>query len=108
MDAATAKTMPVYQLFIDRLKEASDGQIDVTLYSGGEIVPSTEIVHALDAGTIELAVTAGSYYVGEVEADNKDEALEKIEVDFDEFPSGEPVSEEDLEVLGQEATEKEN
>ena len=70
MDVPVSMTIPSYRKFFDRLREASDGQIDVTLYSAGELVPSPEIVHGLDAGTIEFGMTAGSYYVGEIESCN--------------------------------------
>ena len=52
------------QWFVDAVREMSDGRLDITLYPGGELVPSMEIVDALAQDVIEMAYSSSPYYTG--------------------------------------------
>jgi len=61
-------TQQAYQvhgpLFCDMVKKASDGRLVITPYAAGELVTGTEILNALNAGSIEMGLSGGSYYAG--------------------------------------------
>jgi TRAP-type mannitol/chloroaromatic compound transport system substrate-binding protein len=46
------------------VKEASDGNFDIQVFSAGEIVPALEAAKAATAGTVEMAHTASYYFWG--------------------------------------------
>src|SRR5690625_72848 len=52
------------QLFVDMVKEASNGNFDIRLYPGGEIVPAFEVMDAVGNGTVQCGQTASYYYYG--------------------------------------------
>lgn len=54
--------------FAEKLKEMSDGQIDVKVYGAGELVPAMECFDAVSNGTAELGHGAGYYWKGKTEA----------------------------------------
>jgi TRAP-type C4-dicarboxylate transport system substrate-binding protein len=49
---------------VNKIKEATNGQIEVTPYSGGALVPPTEIFKSVASGIVELGYTATSYQIG--------------------------------------------
>ncbi|MEF2547670.1 TRAP transporter substrate-binding protein [Aurantimonas sp. E1-2-R+4] len=53
-----AETMAKY------IKGSTDGQFDVQVFAGGEIVPGLQAADAAAAGTVEMAHTASYYYWG--------------------------------------------
>ena len=58
--------------FVDEVKEASDGRLDITAYACDVLIPSDENIWAVEDGIIEMALTCGSYYsevipVGDIE-----------------------------------------
>jgi TRAP-type mannitol/chloroaromatic compound transport system substrate-binding protein len=46
------------------VKEATDGNFDIQVFSAGEIVPALEAAKAATAGTVEMAHTASYYFWG--------------------------------------------
>lgn len=56
----------VQQDFIDKVKKMSNGRIDITLYSAGQLVPSLEVADALKMGMIDIAYSAGAYFMGKI------------------------------------------
>ncbi len=44
------------------IETLTDGRIKLTLFTGGELIPSDEILHAVAAGTCELAKGYSSYF----------------------------------------------
>lgn len=64
--AAALSTGYLQEDFIDRIKKLSNGRIDITLYSGGQLVPTTELVNAMKTGMMDIAYTSGVYYSGAI------------------------------------------
>jgi TRAP-type C4-dicarboxylate transport system substrate-binding protein len=52
--------------FVERIKQMSNGRLDITLYTAGQLVSSLEILGALQRGTVDIAYTAGNYYTGTI------------------------------------------
>ena len=52
------------QGFTDGVREASDGRIDITAHSTGELVANTDILDACAKGVFEISMTHGAYYKG--------------------------------------------
>jgi TRAP-type C4-dicarboxylate transport system substrate-binding protein len=50
----------------DRVKEASDGSIQIQFFRGGELVDSDQFVEAVAQGSISIAHGVGSYWPGTV------------------------------------------
>jgi TRAP-type mannitol/chloroaromatic compound transport system substrate-binding protein len=46
------------------VKDATDGQFTIQVYSAGEIVPGLQAADAVSNGTVEMCHTASYYYVG--------------------------------------------
>ncbi|MGL4489291.1 MAG: TRAP transporter substrate-binding protein [Rhizobiaceae bacterium] len=53
-----AQTMAKY------VKDATDGNFDIQVFAGGELVPPLEAANAAAAGTVEMCHTASYYYWG--------------------------------------------
>ncbi len=51
---------------IDRVKEASDGSLQIQFFRGGELVDSDQFVEAVAQGSISIAHGVGSYWPGTV------------------------------------------
>jgi len=59
--------------FADRVREASGGRLDITVYPEAAVVPTEDTLTAISAGVVEAASSCGSYYAsvipeGELEA----------------------------------------
>jgi len=54
----------VLNWMVDDIRAMSDGRLDITAYSSGELVPSMEIPDSLTQGVIEMGYSAGAYYTG--------------------------------------------
>ena len=54
------------QWFADELKRVTNGQINITIYGGGELVPALEVFNAVSDGTAELGHGTGYYWKGTV------------------------------------------
>ncbi|MGV8894260.1 MAG: TRAP transporter substrate-binding protein [Burkholderiaceae bacterium] len=52
------------ELFSKRVKELTNGKFNIRVFAGGEIVPGTQVLDAVQAGTIEMGHTASYYYFG--------------------------------------------
>lgn len=62
------KTLPSLfggvSLFIDRVKEATDGNFNIQYFAPGEIVPPLQTLDAVQNGTVELTHTGSYYFIG--------------------------------------------
>ncbi|MBI1397778.1 MAG: twin-arginine translocation signal domain-containing protein [Betaproteobacteria bacterium] len=47
-----------------RVSELTDGNFNIRVFAGGEIVPSLQVLDAVQAGTVELGHTSSYYYFG--------------------------------------------
>ncbi|ROT99802.1 TRAP transporter substrate-binding protein [Marinobacter sp. R17] len=54
--------------FADRVREMTDGQIDITVYGAGDLVPALEVFSAVSQGTAEMGHGAGYYWKGKIPA----------------------------------------
>ncbi|MBV7433549.1 TRAP transporter substrate-binding protein [Cardiobacteriaceae bacterium TAE3-ERU3] len=54
------------QWFADELRRVTDGQINLTIYGGGELVPALEVFNAVSDGTAEIGHGASYYWKGTV------------------------------------------
>ena len=52
--------------FINRIKDMSNGRIQIELFTGGQLVPTVEIVNALKSGMVNMAYCSGVYFTGEI------------------------------------------
>jgi TRAP-type mannitol/chloroaromatic compound transport system substrate-binding protein len=53
------------QEIADIVRNATDGKFNIQLFAAGEIVPAMQAASAVADGTVEMAHTAGYYYVGQ-------------------------------------------
>jgi TRAP-type mannitol/chloroaromatic compound transport system substrate-binding protein len=58
------------QRFVDNVRVMSDGQLDITLYAGGELVPPFESLDAIQQGVADLLHATPYYWVGKAKALN--------------------------------------
>ena len=65
-------TLPVLQdgpkLFAEWVREMSEGQLEIQVYGGGELVPALEAFDAVRQGTAEIGHGASYYWAGKVPA----------------------------------------
>lgn len=54
--------------FAENVREMTDGQIDITVYGAGDLVPALEVFSAVSQGTAELGHGAGYYWKGKIPA----------------------------------------
>ena len=59
-----------YDNYINQIKAMSDGQIEITAYGSGELLPNTEQFQAVKDGTMELAVSYAGYYADTIDIAN--------------------------------------
>lgn len=52
------------QLFINVVRDLTDGRFEIQWFGPGEVVPPLAIADAVSAGTIEIGQTASFYYIG--------------------------------------------
>jgi len=73
---APSSTGPVAALrgFCERIKEMSNGRINIELFLAGEILPTLEILDGLASGMIDIAYTCPQYYTGAVPVASLDPA----------------------------------
>jgi len=68
MQSHLAPTEPGYAIaltnFVKRIKETSNGRIDIQLYPAGSLVPSKEIVQSVARRIVEMGASAASYNSG--------------------------------------------
>lgn len=57
------------QAIADKVSDLTSGRFSVEVFQAGELVPGLEVMDAVQAGSVEMGHTSGSYYVG------KDSAL---------------------------------
>ena len=56
--------------YVNRIRDCSNGRLDITLYAAGELVPTMDIAVALSERTIEMAWTTGGFYAGAIPEGN--------------------------------------
>ncbi|MFK7933624.1 MAG: TRAP transporter substrate-binding protein [Saprospiraceae bacterium] len=54
--------------FANLVKEMSQGQMEITVYGGGELVPPLEVFDAVGSGAAEIGHGAGYYWAGKIPA----------------------------------------
>jgi TRAP-type mannitol/chloroaromatic compound transport system substrate-binding protein len=64
--ASTAESRVNLPDFIDRVKKMSNGRLDITLYTAGQLVPTLEIIKGLKMGMIDLSYGAGMNFQGTI------------------------------------------
>ena len=68
MQSHLTPTEPAYAIaltnYVKRIKEMSDGRIDIQLYPAGSLVPSKEIVRSVAKRIVEMGASAASYNSG--------------------------------------------
>ena len=52
----------------DRVREMSNGRLDIKVYGAGELVPALEIFEAVSQGTVQMGHGAAYYWRGSVPA----------------------------------------
>lgn len=52
----------------DRVREMSNGRLDITVYGAGEVVPALETFEAVSSGTVQMGHGAAYYWRGSVPA----------------------------------------
>ena len=52
------------ETFAQRIRELSDGQWNIRVFAGGEIVSGTQVLDAVQNSTVEMGHTASYYYFG--------------------------------------------
>lgn len=61
---ATASTTKAFEALAERLREETDGEIDITVLPGGATVGAAETLDAIEAGILDGQYTAPSYFAG--------------------------------------------
>ena len=68
MQSHLAPTEPGYEIaltnFVKRIKEMSDGRLNIQLYPAGSLIPSKEIVQSVARSIVEMGASAASYNSG--------------------------------------------
>lgn len=85
---------PILKKFRDTVKEASGGDLRVTVFHGGELVASDQLLEAASKGSIDIAHGTGGYWSGQVDIGNIEAGLPGGWTSIDEareFFSSEPV-----------------
>jgi TRAP-type mannitol/chloroaromatic compound transport system substrate-binding protein len=63
---------PVFQVGLDdyakRVSEATQGQVNIQVFSAGELVPAMETFQAVSDGTVEMGSGAAYYWAGKIRA----------------------------------------
>jgi TRAP-type mannitol/chloroaromatic compound transport system substrate-binding protein len=52
--------------FCDRIRMMSNGRLDITLFTAGELTPTVEIIDSMEKGMVDIAHTTGAYYTGSI------------------------------------------
>jgi len=62
------KSLPILfgaaEQFAARVKSLTEGKFNIRIFAAGEIVPGTQVLDAVQAGTVEMGHTASYYYFG--------------------------------------------
>ncbi|MGV8899952.1 MAG: TRAP transporter substrate-binding protein [Burkholderiaceae bacterium] len=62
------KSLPILfgaaEKFAARVKDLTEGKFNIRIFAAGEIVPGTQVLDAVQAGTVEIGHTASYYYFG--------------------------------------------
>lgn len=58
--------------FCERVKKMSNGRLDITLFTAGQLTPTLEIVGSLAKGTVDISYSSSVYYTGSINEANID------------------------------------
>lgn len=58
--------------FCENIKKMSNGRLDITLFTAGQLSPTLELVDSLAKGTVDIAYSSSVYYTGIVAEANID------------------------------------
>lgn len=58
--------------FCENIKKMSNGRLEITLFTAGQLAPSMELLKALNMGIVDIAYTSSVYYTGIVPEANID------------------------------------
>jgi len=89
-----------HKKFVKLVEEMSGGRIKMTLFTGGELVASDNILKAVKAGTIDMGIGSGPYFselkIGNIEMGLPFAWLDphEAELAFEQFGLGKLVAEE--------------
>ncbi|MEE4264007.1 MAG: TRAP transporter substrate-binding protein DctP [Desulfobacteraceae bacterium] len=62
---ATSELHQYLQEFCDRLKDETDGEMEITLYPGNALFPNLKVFKNVQSGVVDMAQTVVLYYSGE-------------------------------------------
>ena len=64
--------MPILQdsaeLFSDMVEAATNGQVKIKVFAGGELIPPLGVFDAVSSGSIEMGISASYYWAGKINA----------------------------------------
>lgn len=61
-----SKNFEYMDYFINMIEDMSDGQIEITRFGGGEIVPNLTELDAVDEGVIDCSTASAGYFLGQL------------------------------------------
>ena len=108
-DPSTSVKTQFYEDLAETTKEATDGAVDITVYSGGTLVASTDVAEAILADTADIGWLFTGFFVGQFPITDAmtlpmifDDSVIASEVFNDLFENSEDLQEElsDYKVLG--------
>lgn len=53
-----------HELFAKRVSEMTDGEFQIQVFAGGEIVGGLQVLDGVQNGTVEMGQTLATYYIG--------------------------------------------
>ena len=61
-------TLPykVEEKFVDRVKELTNGRLEIKLFAPGSLVPTAQMLDSLQAGMIDMMKQYEGYYIGKM------------------------------------------
>ncbi|WP_227368080.1 TRAP transporter substrate-binding protein DctP [Halomonas sp. M20] len=74
----------IFQRYVDKLSEASDGRIKVNIFRGGELVPNDQMFGALRSGTLQMIYGYGGYWGGQMDTAITESGLPLAWTDLEE------------------------
>lgn len=57
---------PVYEGFAERVKEATNGEVEIQALPPGSVVPTKDVLQAVGQGTLDLALIWPAYWIGQM------------------------------------------
>ena len=54
--------------FVEIVKEASDGRLNIKMFAGGELIPPLGVFDAVSQGTVQMGISSPVYWAGKCPA----------------------------------------